>query len=182
MVASNSERKLALAVAFVFIAFASVFALLLYHGSRRTRILDTRFQITSVSVFRGTNRVVYFSNQLLGLAKERLAKLGFPVKPITHGIFTAVGTNLWVSVVYGGSLSPQELGGVEAQLVSSSGRIFKLYQGIRQPDPNTNHYLGAWLVDFSSQRFRSTNTPNYTLHLSLPDGGPRLAEIPLGRL
>jgi hypothetical protein len=79
MVASNSERKLALVVAFVFIAFASVFVLLLYHGSRRTRILDTRFQITSVSVFRGTNRVVYFSNQLLGLAKERLAKLGLPV-------------------------------------------------------------------------------------------------------
>jgi hypothetical protein len=172
----------AFAIAFVLIAFTGVFALLLCHGSRRIRIFDTRFHITSVSVFRGTNRVVYFSTQLLGLAKERLAKLGFPVKPITHGTFTAVGTNLWVAVVYGGSLGPQELGGVEAQLVSSSGRTFKLYQGIRQPDPNTNHYLGAWLVDFSSQRFRSTNTPNYTLHLSLPDGGPRLAEIPLGRL
>jgi hypothetical protein len=182
MIGSRSERKLAFAVAFVLIAFAGVFALLLCHGSRRIRILDTRFHITSASVFRGTNRVVYFSNQLVGLAKERLAKLGFLVKPIEHGTFTAIGTNLWVSVVYSGSFSPQELGGVEAQLVSSSGRIFKLYQGIRQPDPKANHYLGAWLVDLSSNRFRSTNAPSYTLRLSLPDGGARLAEILVGRL
>jgi hypothetical protein len=182
MVVSDSKRKLAFAVAFVLIAFAGVLALLLCYGSGRTRILDSRFHIASVSVLRGTNRVAYISNQLVGRAKERLAKLGFPVKPIEHATFTALGTNLWVSVVYSGSFNPQELRGIEAQLVSSSGKIFKLYQGIRQPDPNTNNYLGAWIVDWSSKDFRSTNTPNYTLHLSLPDGGPRLAEIPLGRL
>jgi hypothetical protein len=182
MVASDSKRNLAVAVAFVLIAFAGVLALLLCYGSRRTRILDSRFQIASVSILRGTNRVAYFSNQLVGRAKQRLAKLGFPVKPIEHATFTALGSNLWVSVVYSGSFSPQELGGIEAQLVSSSGKILKLYQGIRQPDRNTKDYLGAWIVDPSSKDFHSTNTPRFTLYLSLPDGGPRLAEIRLGRL
>jgi hypothetical protein len=182
MVASDSKRKLAFAVALVFIAFAGVFALLLCYDSRRTRILDSRFHIASVSVLRGTNRVAYISNELVGRAKERLAKLGFPVKPIEHATFTAFRTNFWVSVVYSGSFTPQELGGIEAQLVSSSGKTFKLYQGIRQPDTNTNNYLGAWIVDSSRKDFRSTNTPSFTLYLSLPDGGPRLAEIPLGRL
>jgi len=182
MVASGSERKWALAVTLLLIAFAVVFALLLYQGSRRTRILDNRFHITSVSVLRGTNHVLYFNNQIVGMAKERLAKLGFPVKPIQHGTFTAIGTNLWVTVIYSGNLSPQQLGGIEAQLVSSSGKVFKLYQAIRQPDSSASHYLGAWMVDMSSPRFRSTNAPTYTLLLCLPGGGARLAEIRVGRL
>jgi hypothetical protein len=78
MVASNSERKLALVVAFVFIAFASVFALLLYHGSRPDsksrayRSLEERIALCTSA----TNSLVWRksalpnSGYLLGLVHE----------------------------------------------------------------------------------------------------------------
>jgi hypothetical protein len=183
MVAFDSKWKRSIAPGLAFIAIAAAFVLLLLgYDSRRTRILDSRFHITSVSLLRGTNRIAYISNHFIGRAKDRLAKVGFPVKPVEHGIFGAYGSNFWVSVVYSGSLSPQEFLKIEAQLVSSSGKTFKLPQAIRLPDRNTNNYLGAWMVYGTSRDSLSTNPPSYTLHLSLPDGGPRLAEIRLGRL
>jgi len=181
MVASGSKRKLAFAVA---IAFAGMLALLLCYGTRRIRILDSRFHVTSVMLIRGaTNRVVYHGDQLVGRARERLAKLRLPVKPMVHATVTAFGTNMLVVAVYGGSFSPQELGSIEAQLVSSSGQIFKLDQGGHSPAQNTNGCLGYWGMNYSEgKQIRFTNTLSYTLRLSLPEGGPRLAEITLGRL
>jgi hypothetical protein len=85
-------------------------------------------------------------------------------------------------VGYAGSLSPQEFDAIEARLVNNSGKVFKLYQGIHSREPNGSEYLGAWLVDLESKRFRSTNNPSYKLRLSLPNEGSQLAEIPLGSL
>lgn len=181
MFAHLPKAKLVAALALLLAAAAGVLVFMLC-SQQRPKILDTRFRVTSVQAFRGTNHVVYFSNQLMGGARERLAKLGLGIKPVAHGTFTAMGTNLWVAVVYAGNLSPQELDGIEAQLVNNAGKVFKLYQAVHSREPNTKDYLGAWLVDLDSKRFRSTNNPSYKLQLGLPNGGPQLAEIPLGSL
>jgi len=79
-----------------------------------------------VQALRGTNQVLYFSNQLIGRAREQLAKLGLGIKPVAHGTYTVLGHKPVARGGIRGSLSPQELDGIDAHLVNNAGKVFKL--------------------------------------------------------
>ena len=164
------------------ILFVSVAILVLWLGGPRLRILDPRFHIISASTFRGTNQTVFFESQMGGRVKQALAKLGLGIKPATQGTISVYGTNLCISVVYDGEFTSQQLENVRAELVSSSGKAFRLRQNMGGFQATTKKYLGAWIIDFRSMRLQLTNSATYLLRIRLTNDGPPLAEIPVGTL
>jgi hypothetical protein len=180
MITAAQNRNILIAIGSIL--FVSVVILILWSGGPRLKILDPRFHIVSASTFRGTNQTVFFESQMGGSMKQTLAKLGLGIKPPTQGTLSVYGTNLCLSVVYDGEFTSQQLENVRAELVTGSGKTFRLLQNMGGFQANTKKHLGAWLVDFRSMRLQLTNNSNYFLRLRLTKDGPPLAEIPVGTL
>jgi len=83
----------------------AAFGLTLFCLWSRVRILDGRFQIVSFAANRSTNQTIYFGSQFGGRIRDRIAKLGLPVKPMTKAPATLKDDSyIWLWVVYKGDL------------------------------------------------------------------------------
>ena len=155
-----------------------------YRSLPKIHILDTRFQVVSVMVYKGTNTPpIYFENQVAGRLKGLLAVLGrrlrLRVESPTRlpSTFLASGFT-GISVAFRGQFTRQELETVQAELLGKAGRAF-LLQGFGFADASTN-CLGTWLIDPQDYRLlgaHMTNATSYCLRLRLANQGPELAQI-----
>jgi len=178
MFAHQPKAKLAACLALLLAAAAGGLAFMLY-SQQRPRFLtpDPRHQRAAL---RGRIRSCILAISSSVAQGNSLAKLGLGIKPVAHGTYTVLGTNLWLEVAIRREPKPQELDGIDdAHLVNNAGKVFKL-RGALTSRTEDQGLLRNWLVDWESKRFRSTNNPSYKLQISLPNGGPQLAEIPLG--
>src|ERR1035441_10820399 len=98
-------------------------SLWLYRSLPKIHILDTRFQVASVMVYKGTNTPpIYFENQVAGRLKGLLAMLGrrlrLRVKAPTRlpsGYLIRGFTG--ISVAFRGQFTRQEIETVQAELL-----------------------------------------------------------------
>jgi hypothetical protein len=156
----------------------------LYKSLPEIQILDTRFQVASVMVYKGTNTPpIYFENQVAGHMKGLLAvlgrRLGLRVKAPTRLPSTFLISGFTgISVAFRGQFTRQELETVQAELLGKAGKAFPL-QGCAWADARTN-CLGTWLIDpldYRLMRAHMTNAPRYCLRIRLANQGPELAQI-----
>lgn len=174
--------KTAAVIGLAIVIFVASICLAVYASRPPFRILSSRLQIVDVMVIKGTHHV-YLGNQLQGRVLEKLSRLGLGIKAPLAGTIVATGsTNRFIVVVYKGNYPKQELTGLKAELVSSPGKVVRLYIGSCSPNPGGETYTGAWLVDFESGQFPSATSTSYRLRLRLPADGSQVAEIELRAL
>lgn len=110
----------------------------------RIQELDERFHVLGFKVSHGTNHGIWLGNPLEAEIRARLRKLRVPVNvPWKHEFRT--GRNMRAVLVrYRGCFSHDELSGLEAELVDSTGTVIRLLSVHNGLYPIFNEYVGTW--------------------------------------
>jgi hypothetical protein len=138
---------------------------------------DSRFQILSFKVSRGTNHTIFHGNQMEGRLRTSLRGLGVPVKGLArHGVPTQREAYAFM-LQYRGDFPDRELSAPRAEVINAAGVAIPLRWNSGGYSPKDKVYLSVWVLDAAL-----IPDGKLALLLKLKRTETRVAEIAIGDL